>query len=474
MAEAAPGAARRQSLFTQIALRLTLLALVFALLDVAIVVPMYANDEQALAEDFIAQQADRADRLLTGGPDEVEPSVALAKLAKPAGVDAWRVEVFDANQRPIGKAGDLAGPSAAPSAGMLDWTQREKNPEGTRIFGVRRLEGKGGRRWITITAQAGGNRLYWSVIGQELIEHVALPLIPLTLLLLLFNVQVVGRLLKPLSLAARQVDALDPGRMDARLSEPDASREVVALVGAVNRALDRLQRAMGLLKGFTADAAHELRTPLSVLRLRIEALPENSGKVRLAQEVEAMTRMVNQMLDLAQADALDLTDAREVDLAALAAQVVGQIAPHAFAAGHDVRLIDLGSARLRGHPDALARALRNLIENAIRHTGPQGPIEVTVGPGARLSVRDHGSGIPQDDLDKIFDRFWRKSRAAEGGAGLGLGIVRSLVEAHGGVVTAQNADGGGALFTCVFPADDQGATLARWPLVSAPFEGRSS
>jgi len=470
MAEATPGAPRRQSLFTQIALRLTLLALVFALLDVAIVVPMYANDEQALAEDFIAQQAQRADHLLTGEPKSKEASAALAKLAKPAGVSAWRVEVFDGGQRLVGKVGDLAGASKAPSAGMLDWTQRETTSQGTRIFGVQRFEGQAGPRWIAITAQARGNRLYWPVIGQELVEHVALPLIPLTLLLLLFNVQVVGRLLKPLSLAARQVDALDPSRMDARLSEPDASREVAALVGAVNRALDRLQQAMGLLKGFTADAAHELRTPLSVLRLRIEGLPDSPGKARLAQEVESMTRLVNQMLDLAQADALELTDAQDIDLAALAAQVVGQIAPHAFAAGHDVRLNDLGNARLRGHPDALARALRNLIENAIRHANPEGPIEVTVGPGARLSVRDHGPGLANEDIDRIFDRFWRKSRAADGGAGLGLGIVRSLVEAHGGVVTARNADGGGALFTCIFTAADPGATLARWPRDRTPLK----
>lgn len=474
MAEAASGALRRQSLFTQIALRLTLLALVFAVLDVAIVVPMYANDEQALAEDFIAQQAQRADRLLVGEPKSREVSVALARLAKPAGVSAWRVEVFDGGQRLVGQVGDLAGASKAPSAGTLDWTQREATSQGTRIFGVQRFEGKAGPRWIAITAQARGKRLYWPVIGQELVEHVALPLIPLTLLLLLFNVQVVGRLLKPLSLAARQVDALDPGRMDARLSEPDASREVAALVGAVNRALDRLQQAMGLLKGFTADAAHELRTPLSVLRLRIEGLPDSPGKARLAQEVESMTRLVNQMLDLAQADALKLTDAQDIDLVALAAQVVGQIAPQAFAAGHDVRLNDLGNARLRGHADALARALRNLIENAIRHANPKGPIEVTVGPGARLSVRDHGPGLPEEDIDRIFDRFWRKSRAAEGGAGLGLGIVRSLVEAHGGVVTARNADGGGALFTCIFAAAEPDTTQARWPRDLTSFEGRSS
>jgi signal transduction histidine kinase len=238
--------------------------------------------------------------------------------------------------------------------------------------------------------------------------------------------------------------------MDARLTPPTSSREVAALVIAVNRALDRLQHAMLLLKTFTADAAHELRTPLSVMRLRTDELPASEVRERLSWDIESMTRMVNQMLDLAQADALRLDAAETVDLRALAIEVVSQIAPHAFAVGHDIRLTDNDAAPVLGLPDALGRALRNLIENAIHHAPPGLPIEVIVGPGRKLSVRDHGPGLPQVDADKIFDRFWRASRSG-GGAGLGLGIVRSIVEGHGGVVTAQNAVGGGALFECEFP-----------------------
>ncbi len=205
------------------------------------------------------------------------------------------------------------------------------------------------------------------------------------------------------------------------------------------------------MKTFTADAAHELRTPLSVLRLRTDALPDSATKVRLGEEIQTMIRLVNQMLDLAQADVLRLDGAEPVDLQAMAAEVVAQIAPHAFAAGHDIQLTDLGSTPALGHRDALGRALRNLVENAIHHTQGGRPIEVSVGPGARFSVRDFGPGLPAEG-EKIFDRFWRQSRAQDGGAGLGLGIVRSIVEAHGGAVEADNTADAGAVFTCVFPA----------------------
>ncbi|MBP7649007.1 MAG: HAMP domain-containing histidine kinase [Phenylobacterium sp.] len=446
----AGGVSRQPSLFRQIAVRLGILTAIFALLDVAIVVPMYAFDQQALAEDFIEQQAERIDHRL-GDPSGLGwAASAAARLEPPPGVESWGFEVIAADREPALRVGALA-PLPRPGARALDFTQRDATPSGTLVTGLRRFSGQHGPYWIFVSAHVVGTRAYWPVIGQELLAHVALPLAPLLILLLVFNAQVVRRMLAPLERAALEVDALDPARMDARLSPPTTSREVAALVSAVNRALDRLQKAMALLKTFTADAAHELRTPLSVLRLRTDALPDSATKVRLGEEIQTMIRLVNQMLDLAQADVLRLDGAEPVDLQAMAAEVVAQIAPHAFAAGHDIQLTDLGSTPALGHRDALGRALRNLVENAIHHTQGGRPIEVSVGPGARFSVRDFGPGLPAEG-EKIFDRFWRQSRAQDGGAGLGLGIVRSIVEAHGGAVEADNTADAGAVFTCVFPA----------------------
>lgn len=426
---------------------------IFAVLDVAIVVPMYAFDEQALAEDFIGQQARRIerarDRLTTAPVNGLDPP----HLPAPFGVAEWGFVVIDRSLKPVYRHNEVAEPGAAswPSAATLDWTRRETTQTGVRITGVRRFDAGGGTYWVLIHAHPAGSAAYWPVIGQELLEHVALPLLPLTVLLLVFSVQVVRRTLSPLEAAAAEVDALDPNRMEARLSAPSASREVLALVTAVNRALERLQHAMTTLKGFTADAAHELRTPLSVLRLRIEALPEGASRTQLGEDVQAMTRLVNQMLDLAQADALRLDEAGEIDLYDLAVMTITQIAPYAFSSGHDIELVDRGGGLVRGHADALGRALRNLIENAIHHTTGDAPIQVIVGPGTRLAVRDRGPGFSDSERERIFDRFWRKSRSGALGAGLGLGIARSIVEAHGGTVAAHNAAGGGAIFTCTFP-----------------------
>lgn len=455
-------AARRPTLFAQIALRLALVTAVFALVDVGLVVTDYVGDKQVLAEDFVGQQADRIERAW-GRRAAAVPSSAVA-LSRPVGVSRWAYAVLDPSRRPVMVVRDpgVDFGSSRPDAGTLDWTRRDATAAGIRITGVRRFEDRAGVHWIMVVADESDWRVYLPVIAEELMDHVVLPLVPLMALLLAFNIVVVRRMLAPLSAAAAEVDALDLRRPDARLTEPAASREVAALVATLNRALARVQNAMGVLKGFTADAAHELRTPLSVLQLRIEALPEGEPKRRLHEDVQAMTRLVNQMLDLSRADVLDMEQSCDVDLRAVAQDIVAQTAPLAFAAGHDIRLVDLGPATLRGHPDAIGRALRNLVENAIAHAGGDGPIEVAVGPGARLSVRDHGKGLSVADADMIFRRFWRKDRRGAG-AGLGLGIARSIVEAHGGVLTAQNAPSGGAVFACSFPSHVSPPTAPQSP-----------
>lgn len=449
---------RPHGLLRQIAIRLTLLMAVFALLDIAIVIPIYAFDQQALAEDMIEQQADRIDRAIEGHDTQSGQAAALAGLGQPFGVAKWGFVVFDSRQRPFLERRDpgmLVDPEW-PQATTLDWTHRSSAAGATLVSGIRRVKGPVGDRWILVETRVTGSRAYWPVIGQELLEHVALPLAPLTLLLLVFSVQVVRRLIAPLEGAAREVDTLEPGHMEARLSTPQTSREVATLVSAMNRALDRLQAAMQLLKTFTADAAHELRTPLAVLRLRIDALPDSPGKHDLGEDIQTMTRLVNQMLDLAQADALRMESPEFVDLKNLAETVVAQTAPLAFSHGQQIQIIDRGGAAIPGHLDALGRAMRNLIENAIHHSNGSKPIEVIVGPGPQFSVRDHGVGLAEGMESRIFDRFWRMSRSREVGAGLGLGIVRSIVQAHSGRVTARNAEGGGALFLCEFDRAEPG------------------
>ena len=284
------------------------------------------------------------------------------------------------------------------------------------------------------------------MIVNEIIQHVMLPLIPLSLLLLLFNVFAVRRVLQPLRHAEREVDALEPDNTLLRLSEPSEPREVNTLVSAVNRALGRLDAAMATLREFTANAAHELRTPLSIMQLSLDRLPAGKQRDELQADARHLTRLVEQMLDLAQADALALDGHVAIDIADIGRDVVAAMAPKVFAAQRDLRFESFGDTAAIGHPEAIFRIYRNLIDNALSHAPGVTPIDVSAGPGPQLTVRDYGPGIAEVDLPHVFDRFWRKDRRSSTGAGLGLGIVQRLTEAHGGTVSVENATGGGASF----------------------------
>jgi signal transduction histidine kinase len=157
------------------------------------------------------------------------------------------------------------------------------------------------------------------------------------------------------------------------------------------------------------------------------------------------------MLDLAQADASAFETGARVNLSDVGRQAVAQLASVAFNAGRELSFEDFGGAVTKGHEEAIFRIYRNLIDNALVHAADGTLVEVSAGPGPQLQVRDHGSGIAAEDITHIFDRFWRTNRQNSTGAGLGLGIVQRLVQAHGGTIEAENAPDGGAIFTVNFP-----------------------
>jgi signal transduction histidine kinase len=426
------------TLFRQIATRLAGFTLLFALLDVGIVVLTYSSQPESLAQELLTLEA---------GKTEKQAALAPDLLTGPPGAEHWVARYVE----PVAE-GTLALPSraAAPGGILMDWTRRERIPGGYRISGVRSIRQGGQQRWLFMQFEGDGVRPYVPVIANEIVQHVALPLIPLSLLLLLFNVFAVRRVLGPLQRAEAEVDALDPDNVLLRLSEAPEPREVNTLVRAVNRALTRLDQTMAILRGFTANAAHELRTPLSIMQLSLDKLPPSPLRDDLQADTQHMARLVGQMLDLAQADALAVEPDVLVDLADIGREIVGAMAPRAFAAQRDLRFEAIGDTRALGHAEAIYRIYRNLIDNALAHAPGDTPIEVTAGPGPKISVRDYGPGIAEEDLPHIFERFWRKDRRKSDGAGLGLGIVQRLAEAHGGAITACNAPGGGALFRVTF------------------------
>ncbi len=430
------------SLVRQISIRLVAAAVLVTAIEIIGVLAIYASNRPKLAAELLTWEADRVLDALNA-PDAHR---SLSQLEAPPGADDWMFIVQDSKRGVIFEhvPTEPARFATLPSLTDHDWTQLARDANPVVVYGARHL---GNDTRVTMAVTGESLPLFWLVFVREAYAHVIVPVAPVTILLLVLNVYIVRRMLAPLAASAAEVDALDPSRMETRLSVPATPREVRALVLAINRALDRLEQAMHTLESFTADAAHEMRTPLSILKLRIEALDPGPAKNALREDVSAMTRLVNQMLDLAQADTLDSQITQTVDLTMLARDAVERMLPVAVARGCDIALIDQGGTCVKGHAEALARVLTNLIDNAIAYSPKDRNIDVIAGPGARLIVRDRGPGFSPENAELLFRRFWRGAALGRAGAGLGLAIAQSILARHGATITADNAADGGAVFT---------------------------
>ena len=326
---------------------------------------------------------------------------------------------------------------------------------------VRRPGGGSVLSGVTV-ARPVGDRVYWIQVGQDLahrdviiddivanfITHVAWITLPILLLLLLFDIVIFRNSLKPVRDASTTAAAIGPTRTDVRLPEQPMPAEIVPLVHAVNSALDRLEEGFRAQRDFAADMAHELRTSLAVVRARVDSLDAGPVGEALRADLVSMTRTVNQVLDVAELENFVVGGDARADLHAVCAEAVGFMAPLAVDMSKAIALTGVDKpVWVHGHPEALFRAVRNLVENAIRHTPRGGSIEVDVSADGTVRVLDDGPGVPEAERESIFRRFWRRDRTRADSRGLGLAIVARVAEAHDGSVTVENRPGGGALFT---------------------------
>ncbi|MFT3799838.1 MAG: ATP-binding protein [Burkholderiaceae bacterium] len=305
-------------------------------------------------------------------------------------------------------------------------------------------------------------------------------LLPILLMLPVLGVVLwvsIGRGLAPVRRLAADVQARDAGTLQP-LTDTGVPSEIQPLTHALNDLLGRLDRAIGAQRAFVADAAHELRTPLAALRLQLglaERATDEAARrdafADLARGLDRATRLVQQLLTLARQEpgAFEMPRAA-LDLRALAAGVVADHAPAAAQRGIDIGIddgiVDGGPPPLiDGNADALAILIGNLVDNAVRYTQAGGRVDLRVDRDeagrARLTVRDNGPGIPEDQLPRVFDRFHRVPGNEAAGSGLGLAIVRQIVLAHGAGIALVND--GGLEATVVFPARAAGDGVAPPP-----------
>lgn len=361
----------------------------------------------------------------------------LAKLyTGPDGTSFY--SLYDKAGRPVVRSPNLAKDLPlieAPVSGRFGH-MRFVNAEPGHIIVLSALTGDG-YTLVVGRSKPDEDALAFTVI-EEGLEGLFIVLVPFVLISLLIIWLITEWSLRPVARASEQARAIGPGNAAGRIATEWLPTEIRPLADAANGAVERLAKAYAVEKRLTADAAHELRTPLSVLNLRLQQAKMKNmvDWPTVEREIATLNKLVNQLLDLARKESAehdhDASSMALVNLSRLVREAAATVLPLAEEAGRTIDISIPDSAQMRGQPDDLRDMVRNLIENALFHG--KGRITVSVRPvdepahGFAIEVEDEGVAALDDAL---FTRF-RKGNSSSQGTGLGLAIVRQVARNHGG------------------------------------------
>ncbi|MGO7017092.1 sensor histidine kinase [Rhizobium leguminosarum] len=296
----------------------------------------------------------------------------------------------------------------------------------------------------TLTILGHGKLTGVSLIVLLASNVIVIPIfLALALISLLVTPWIVRQALAGVSKIAKEAEKIDVNQRGRRLSEEYVPREIAPLVKAVNDALRRLDEGYEQQRRFIASAAHELRTPIAILRLKIDTATEPATR-KLSADVVRLSNLAEQMLDVQRLDAEKADES--VDFGALARRVAADLAPLLIASARTIEVQIEGASSLRGDAGAIERVMTNLIQNAIEHGGRLVILRVT---GSGFEVEDDGPGIPHGERDRVFEPFHRL-RPRSTGSGLGLNLVQQIIERHDGRVSILSAPGGGTIVRAEF------------------------
>lgn len=284
------------------------------------------------------------------------------------------------------------------------------------------------------------SKWFWAFSGNFLLA--ALGIFAIFALILLMHIISIRRV----AALARSIDA---DHLDTKIPETGVATEILPLVRAVNNLVGKVDAAQRRATFFLSAAAHEMRTPLTVLRTRLELMDDGANKDKLIGDVRRLTRLVNQLLTL-----MSIGNRRSVtgltDLVAAAQKEVANLTPLAEEA--QVRLVldsEVSTLKIPGDAALIGSAIANLVDNAISFAPPNTDVTIQVELPGGVSVRDHGPGLGDIDPENLFEPFTR-TRSNRPGYGLGLAIVAAIARLHGGSATAADAEGSGAEFRVTF------------------------
>jgi signal transduction histidine kinase len=440
---------------------LAIVILIAAVLVVGVILYQGYRAADELSNEQLIARANELARLArphpTGEPGLDLPPKLEQTYRPPGGADLFVVQdergwVIDASSTEFSNAASsLSIPGKAPMYFRLE----QFGPNEEDYYGIRmRLNSAVGTLLVTVARASDADALVHALL-RALIRQIAWVIPLFAIATLAIAVWSIRRGLQPILAISAQAAEISPAAVTVRLSGDDLPSEIEPLVRAVNQALDRLEKGFATQRQFTANAAHELRTPLAILTAGLDNLGKSTALEKLQMDVDRMNRLVDQLLRVARLDALPLDVNQQVDLRATVAKVVEYLAPWAVAQGRSLGFeAPDGTVPVQGNADAISDAVRNVIENAVSHTRSGTEVAISVTAIGAVSVSDQGPGIPIADRVRVFDRFWRGQGQRGSGAGLGLAIVAEVARAHGATVNIGEAPGGGTMLTIRFRRAD--------------------
>lgn len=450
------------SLLSRLILRISLVVLLSIALLSVLVYAQIDRTLETLRNQTVEQQARTiADRLEpSDGNNRVFLNLpkALRQFYARAG-DTYQYLVRDERGNriftsPISFGEVFPRPGRADNGVTFEFT----GPNGRRFSGYTMKTLVAGHSvYVQVAQTQAGADIFSDDITDVFLSRLIWVGIPFYALLIVVMTWTVRRGLRPLKKAANEVSRIDATRLSARISEEDVPAEVLPLVHSVNYSFSRLEQSIEEQKELTQNIAHELRTPLTILKTRIDTLPRSDQTVKLSHDVDALIRLVNQMLDMTRLEYADTLTHAEVDLAEVLSQACQDFFPLFIRANRELRVNGIERpAIVRGDKDLIYRAICNLLDNALAHSPSKTPVDATL-DGTTIRITDYGDKIPPARRSAIFERFHRTSppvaRKAGTGVGIGLSIVTRTMEAHGGHADLEPESSDGNTFRMVFPRE---------------------